>query len=613
MRWFMYSFFILLGGTISLHAQLTPITKVTLTFTADGMQPVVAEAVDRDGGGLVADSSINLLESTEYTLEITLSDTASMLDINAEVLANADRYQFFFAGSETILNDSPTYTDTDGNGLPIGLTTSITTSCVDEGIVGDSLLVTLNDLMMSKSMQTTIDSGVQILNVSWMVSLANDPEAPACENEEEIITDVILSWVPTAGGDTIVARAQDPDGEGPQDLQILNDIDLLEGTDYNLHIALRNEIEGEDITEEIMEEDDEHMFFFSFGDELFLDPDGDGNIDNRTDALNYNDMDENGFPVGLSTNWTTECGEETTTGDFRLILKHQPDVKSATSTAEDGGTDLDLTFIVNVGEDPEAPPCENEEEIITDVILRWIPTAGGDTIMARAQDPDGEGPQDLQILDEINLLESTDYNLHIEVRNEIEGEDITEEIREEDDEHMFFFSFTEGIFSDPSGDGNVDSRSDTIRYNDRDENNLPVGLSTSWTTATAMTGGDFRLVLKHQPDIKSPTSTAEDGGTDLDLIWKINNVVTSSREFEILDPSKLVLAPNPVEDELQMILDTDLQSQGAKISIYHVSGQLMQLFPNFEPTIDVGHLASGIYLAQYIYGKKLIVKKFVKN
>ena len=111
-----------------------------------------------------------------------------------------------------------------------------------------------------------------------------------------------LTFTPTAGGATVTAAAQDPDGPGPLPLQITQQIALLESTEYEMAITLFNSIEGEDITEEIMEEDDEHMFFFSFTDGAFTSPAGDGNIDNRADPMNYNDFDGNGLPVGLSTN-----------------------------------------------------------------------------------------------------------------------------------------------------------------------------------------------------------------------------------------------------------------------------------------------------------------------
>jgi hypothetical protein len=36
------------------------------------------------------------------------------------------------------------------------------------------------------------------------------------------------------------------------------------------------------------------------------------------------------------------------TNTFHIVLKHQPELKSATSTFGDGETDLDLTFPISV-------------------------------------------------------------------------------------------------------------------------------------------------------------------------------------------------------------------------------------------------------------------------
>ena len=130
----------------------------------------------------------------------------------------------------------------------------------------------------------------------------------------------------------------------------------MESTEYELSITLENTIEGEDITEEIREEDEDHIFLFGFGEELFESPDGDGNADNRVDPINYNDQDENGLPVGLSTNWTTSCTAEGNISDaFRVVLKHQPGEKTATSGIDVGGTDVDITWNVTVIDDTAAP------------------------------------------------------------------------------------------------------------------------------------------------------------------------------------------------------------------------------------------------------------------
>ena len=126
---------------------------------------------------------------------------------------------------------------------------------------------------------------------------------------------------------------------------------------------------------------------------------------------------------------------------------------------------------------------------------------------------------------DINLAANTEYSMAITLANTLgaEVEDVTEEIQEEDDEHMFFFAFTSDIFSNPAGDGNIDSRPDPLVYSDEDENGLPVGLITAWTTGGASSAGSFNVLLKHQPDgQKSATSDSTVGGTDVDITFSIN-------------------------------------------------------------------------------------------
>ncbi|MEQ9659701.1 MAG: hypothetical protein RLO00_16315, partial [Fulvivirga sp.] len=56
--------------------------------------------------------------------------------------------------------------------------------------------------------------------------------------------------------------------------------------------------------------------------------------------------DADGNPLGLTTVWQTAATAQS--GKFRIILKHQPDIKSATSTAQDGESDIDLEFDITV-------------------------------------------------------------------------------------------------------------------------------------------------------------------------------------------------------------------------------------------------------------------------
>ncbi len=184
-----------------------------------------------------------------------------------------------------------------------------------------------------------------------------------------------------------------------------------------------------------------------------------------------------------------------------------------------------LIFLSSCNDDDD-PVREDTPELITKATLTFTPTGGGTAVTATATDPDGEGVQDLTTDGPINLDEGTSYTLTIELINELadptdDEYDITAEVEEEGDEHMLFFSWTNNVFSDPAGNGNIDNRADDVNYNDEDVNSQPLGLSTSWTTA-GVSSGKFRVVLKHQPELKSATSTANDGETDLDVEFDIN-------------------------------------------------------------------------------------------
>ncbi len=190
-----------------------------------------------------------------------------------------------------------------------------------------------------------------IFIVSSVALLSCDDDDPVKEDVPELITKATLTFTPPGAGSGIVVTATDPDGEGVQDLVVDGPIDLQIATTYTLEIGLINGLASPtsaeyDIDEEVAEESDEHMFFFSWTDDVFEDPAGDGNMDNRNDDVNYSDEDSKGLPLGLTTTWRTSA--TASSGTFRVVLKHQPDLKSATSTSSDGESDLDITFTINV-------------------------------------------------------------------------------------------------------------------------------------------------------------------------------------------------------------------------------------------------------------------------
>ena len=184
-----------------------------------------------------------------------------------------------------------------------------------------------------------------------------------------------------------------------------------------------------------------------------------------------------------------------------------------------------VSLVFTACNDDDVPPEENEEETITDVTLRFTPTTGA-PVIATWKDADGEGAGD-PVHTPVTLAANTTYTLTIDLINAIDPNDpesISEEVEEEAEAHMFFFGWTGGLFSSPTGDGNLGAgnRADPINYEDDDDPNgvgFPLGLETTWTTAGATTG-TFRVVLKHQPDIKSATSDSTVGESDVDVTWE---------------------------------------------------------------------------------------------
>ena len=189
-----------------------------------------------------------------------------------------------------------------------------------------------------------------LLSFILLVAACADND-PVKEDVPEMITKATLTFTPTSG-DPIVVTATDPDGEGIRSIKTDGAIDLHKDQTYVLTIELVNGLvdpndEAYDVTHEVEAEGDEHMFFFGWTGDAFATPAGNGNIDNRADAVDYSlIMDSNGLPVGLKTKWTSAGAA--TSGIFHVMLKHQPDLKSSTSKSSDGETDLDITFDLSV-------------------------------------------------------------------------------------------------------------------------------------------------------------------------------------------------------------------------------------------------------------------------
>lgn len=112
------------------------ITTLTYTLTpSEGGSAVVLTYQDLDGDGANEPTITNgmLSDSTVYTGALTLlNETESPAEsITEEIEEEDDEHQFFF--SSTITDLQVEYADEDGDGKPVGLTTTLTTGAVGSG------------------------------------------------------------------------------------------------------------------------------------------------------------------------------------------------------------------------------------------------------------------------------------------------------------------------------------------------------------------------------------------------------------------------------------------------------------------------------------------------
>lgn len=161
-----------------------------------------------------------------------------------------------------------------------------------------------------------------------------------------------------------------------------------------------------------------------------------------------------------------------------------------------------------------APPVPGNE-FMTTVKIRFQNTANpNDTTWAVWRDltPDDTNPPDTSMA-VINLKASATYTASVHFYDETKtpAEDITPEIKERQNYHLYVFFKTGAISSNLA-----------ITATDHDTNNppLPVGLENSFVTSATTCSGRLEGVLRHQPNSKNGTFAP--GSTDSDVFFTLN-------------------------------------------------------------------------------------------
>ncbi len=178
---------------------------------------------------------------------------------------------------------------------------------------------------------------------------ACESEDPEPENDGEVITDVILNFqeLNSAGspvGPISTFTATDPEGIEVGTAPIIQPVTLTRGKSYKMTIAVRNSIENEDITAEILEEADEHQFFFL------------GTAFVGSPVMTYQYADPSGERIGVEGKVAVASSPGFNNANMRIILRHDLD-KNFPGTnnphfenfAQAGGeSDLDIVFPVTI-------------------------------------------------------------------------------------------------------------------------------------------------------------------------------------------------------------------------------------------------------------------------
>ncbi|MBP7821599.1 MAG: type 1 periplasmic binding fold superfamily protein [Saprospiraceae bacterium] len=156
---------------------------------------------------------------------------------------------------------------------------------------------------------------------------------PQEENEQELITDVSMSFTDSTGQQYHLSYI-DADGAGGNAPQIIGDT-LFSNTNYAVSIAVTNSSTNPatDITQEIKNEGTQHQFFYLM------------------DATNgatftYNDADAGGNPIGIEAKFSAS---QPSNAQLRLVLRHTPNksasgVSTGDITNAGGETDIDITY-----------------------------------------------------------------------------------------------------------------------------------------------------------------------------------------------------------------------------------------------------------------------------
>ena len=173
---------------------------------------------------------------------------------------------------------------------------------------------------------------VLVVSISLFCSKSDE------ENEPETISYISILLSPENGGDSIIFEYHDLDGPAGSPAEVISP-PLKSNTKYSAGIELVNlRVKPSTyLTQEFRLEGKDHQVFFGVSNDLDM-------------SFEYADTDNDGYPIGLKSNWQTGSAG---IADLQIIIKHKPnkmaeDVMNGIPTRAGGISDIEAIFPITI-------------------------------------------------------------------------------------------------------------------------------------------------------------------------------------------------------------------------------------------------------------------------
>jgi hypothetical protein len=171
--------------------------------------------------------------------------------------------------------------------------------------------------------------------IALSVSAISCKKASMANNESEHQAINRIEMLFKQGGTTVsTIVAEDPDGDGGNPPSRIDNINLDINKIYDVEVKFFNISNGftKDLSSTILQQAKQHEVYFI--------------ISGLTLPVEKKDKDDNGFPIGLISQWKT--GNAVGKGTVLLKLMHKPLVKGANDDPNKGHSDIAINYTLNV-------------------------------------------------------------------------------------------------------------------------------------------------------------------------------------------------------------------------------------------------------------------------